>query len=169
LSTITFNGDNTTFNNGRFTVTKETIRRGSTGDAVRDAQRELEARGYSVGKAGIDGIFGSATEEAVRNYQTDRSTGHDWALTYPLVVDGIVGPQTWGRLLPDTIRRGSTGPGVTLLQAILESSGNPAWDPDGVDGVFGPKTEHAVRNYQSAHGLVVDGVVGPVTWRSLRS
>lgn len=36
-----------------------------------------------------------------------------------------------------------------------------------VDGIFGAKTNSAVRNYQASHGLVVDGIVGPRTWSSL--
>lgn len=150
-------------------MARPTIRKGSKGDAVRDAQQALEDRGYPVGKAGVDGIFGIYTYRAVLNYQYDRSAGQFWALTYPLAVDGVVGPQTWGRLLPDTVRRGSSGTGVRLLQAILTDSGYPPWDPHGVDGIFGPNTETAVRNYQSDLGLVVDGIVGPVTWRSLWS
>ena len=36
------------------------------------------------------------------------------------------------------------------------------------DGIFGPKTEEAVRRYQKTYGLTVDGVVGPKTWASLK-
>ena len=36
-----------------------------------------------------------------------------------------------------------------------------------VDGIFGPKTNQAVRDYQKKNGLQVDGIVGPKTWASL--
>lgn len=67
---------------------RPTIRRGSRGDAVRDLQERLISLGYDVGASGIDGIFGQATEAAVRAYQA--ASG--------LAVDGIVGPRTWAAL-----------------------------------------------------------------------
>lgn len=36
-----------------------------------------------------------------------------------------------------------------------------------LDGIFGPRTNAAVRTYQGSHGLVVDGIVGPQTWQAL--
>jgi peptidoglycan hydrolase-like protein with peptidoglycan-binding domain len=150
-------------------VAHPTIRRGSKGGAVKEAQRALEARGYSVGSAGVDGIYGIYTYRAVLNYQFDRSAGQFWAHAYPLEVDGIVGPRTWGRLSPETISNGSRGEGVRLAQDILKGSGVPSWDPGVVDEIFGPKTEQAVRNFQTDLDLTVDGIVGPVTWRSLWS
>ena len=55
-----------------------------------------------------------------------------------------------------TVRRGSTGPAVEVLQRFL--------GVQPVDGVFGPVTEAAVRRYQTLRGLEPDSVVGPLTW-----
>lgn len=146
-----------------------TIQRGSKGAAVEEAQRALIARGYPVGPAGVDGIFGIHTFRGVLDYQDDRSAGQFWAFTYPLDVDGIVGPQTWGRLAPDTIREGASGTGVRLAQNILKNTGNPPWDPGPVDGIFGPQTKLAVTNFQTDLNITADGVIGPVTWTALWS
>ncbi len=54
-----------------------------------------------------------------------------------------------------TLKLGSKGEAVKTLQEFLKLT---------VDGDFGPKTEKAVRDYQSKNGLTVDGVVGPKTW-----
>jgi DNA invertase Pin-like site-specific DNA recombinase/peptidoglycan hydrolase-like protein with peptidoglycan-binding domain len=53
---------------------------------------------------------------------------------------------------------------VKTLQRSLRRLG---WAPGPVDGLFGPRTEAAVRRFQAARGLATDGVAGPVTWRSL--
>lgn len=62
------------------------------------------------------------------------------------------------------IRLGDTGGAVTAAQASLASYGYTVT----VDGQFGPQTERAVRSWQRANGLVVDGIVGPVTAATLR-
>lgn len=62
-----------------------TLRKGDRGEYVTLAQTKLVARGYDVGSASIDGIFGSATEKAVKQFQTD----------WNLKIDGIIGSQTW--------------------------------------------------------------------------
>lgn len=64
-----------------------------------------------------------------------------------------------------TLKRGSTGPEVTALQQRLLDLG---FDPNGVDGTFGPGTESAVKAFQQANGLTVDGKVGPITRAALQ-
>lgn len=57
-----------------------------------------------------------------------------------------------------TLRRGVSSELVKQVQAKVGVN---------ADGKFGPKTEAAVRAFQSAHGLVPDGIVGPKTWATL--
>ena len=65
------------------------------------------------------------------------------------------------------VRLGSLGEAVTTLQAALNRwSGSSAMLF--VDGFFGLRTNSKVREYQAAHDLAPDGIVGPVTWESLR-
>lgn len=63
-----------------------------------------------------------------------------------------------------TIRRGSRGTDVELLQLALLRSGFLTSEPD---GIFGPRTESAVLSFQASNGLVRDGIVGPNTWAAL--
>ena len=70
----------------------------------------------------------------------------------PLAIDGIVGPQTWSRLLPDTIKNGDSGSGVRLLQSILKDFADPNLDPGPIDGIFGPNTEMAVQELPDISG-----------------
>lgn len=61
------------------------------------------------------------------------------------------------------LRLGSEGPRVVSLQRLLVKHNLPV----SVDGAFGRETEEAVRIYQEAQGLTVDGVVGPQTFQML--
>jgi N-acetyl-anhydromuramyl-L-alanine amidase AmpD len=61
------------------------------------------------------------------------------------------------------VSRNSRGHHVEEAQRILNLDG---YDID-QDGIFGRETEQAVRAFQRAHGLEVDGIVGPRTWRKL--
>ena len=73
-------------------------------------------------------------------------------------VEGITSDRaTW-------LRTGTSGPAVSDLQKKLAAAG---FDPGPIDGSFGPKTQAAVRAYQTAKGLGVDGIVGPETRASL--
>ena len=124
----------------------KTVEPGDRGRTVKRLQRAL---GLTP-----DGIYGKGTKRAVRRFQRRHS----------LPVDGIAGPATW-RMLRRTGRDGSGGgrsarktSAVKTLQARLGVS---------ADGVFGPGTSRAVRDFQRSRGLTPDGVVGPATWSAL--
>jgi peptidoglycan hydrolase-like protein with peptidoglycan-binding domain len=137
------------------------VRRGDEAHPVPTLQHLLRAHGQSVA---VDGIFGPATEAAVRAFQQQQH----------LTVDGIVGPLTWAAIVV-TVRRGSTGDAVRGVQEEFryrDLSGEPGGLA--VDGIFGPATEAAVRGFQEAlhtsiPSVAVDGIVGPVTWQALVS
>ena len=61
------------------------------------------------------------------------------------------------------LNRGAKGADVQRLQERLNAHGTTV----AVDGDFGPATEQAVRRFQQARGLGVDGKVGPETWAAL--
>ncbi|ENH97901.1 hypothetical protein J416_03071 [Gracilibacillus halophilus YIM-C55.5] len=83
-------------------------------------------------------------------------------------VDGIVGPVTQSKFQEATqivdnypgyyISLGSTGEVVKHIQRRVGAE---------TDGIFGPKTQQAVKAYQQKHGLKIDGIVGPKTWNHL--
>jgi peptidoglycan hydrolase-like protein with peptidoglycan-binding domain len=124
-------------------------------------QVALRAVGLSPGP--IDGITGPRTRAAVRHFQR---RAH-------LVADGIAGPRTrraLGRrgapgLGARAMRLGQRGWDVAALQFLLSSRG---FGPGGFDGGFGPNTATAVRRFQRAAGLAIDGVAGPSTLAALR-
>jgi murein DD-endopeptidase MepM/ murein hydrolase activator NlpD len=90
-----------------------------------------------------------------------------------LAADGVAGPQTRAALgkrgKPNLgarpLREGKRGWDVAALQFLLHTRG---FEPGGFDGGFGPNTEIAVRRYQGAAGLQVDGVAGPSTLNALQ-
>lgn len=61
---------------------------------------------------------------------------------------------------PPTLRRGSRGDDVKKLQETLNAMG---YDCGTADGIFGAKTETAVRSFQQANGLASDGIAGKNT------
>ena len=68
------------------------------------------------------------------------------------------------------LRRGTTGPSVVTAQVMLNrvSQSYPAIPKiPTVDGIFGSRTEAAVRKFQEIFDLTVDGIIGPATWNSL--
>jgi peptidoglycan hydrolase-like protein with peptidoglycan-binding domain len=60
-------------------------------------------------------------------------------------------------------RQGDQDHPVRTLQDLLRARGHTVT----VDGIFGPRTDAAVRDFQRQKGLTVDGIVGPNTWSAL--
>lgn len=90
----------------------------------------------------------------------------DWSLVADVPVPETPTASAQKPAAHSTLNRGSSGPEVKTLQARLLALGY-ALPRYGVDGDFGQETEKAVRAYQRARGLDVDGIVGPLTWAAL--
>lgn len=130
-------------------------RRGQTGESVALVQRALIAAGVTV-RGGADGIFGSATETALKIYQRGvrrPATG---------VLDEITA-QLLGLLPAPTMpRRGDRGDSVVSLQKGLLARGVSL--RGGADGVFGAATETAISTFQASLGLAATGRLDLVTY-----
>jgi peptidoglycan hydrolase-like protein with peptidoglycan-binding domain len=122
---------------------------GQSGGNVQAAQYLLRYHGSTIT---ADGQFGPATLAAVKAFQSAHGLG----------VDGQVGPQTWSALIVQ-VQTGSNSDAVRAAQVELNRFGYGL----SVDGDFGSGTDSAARSFQSAHGLGVDGQIGPQTWQTL--
>lgn len=140
----------------------ELIRAGDRSTGVTDVQTRLRALGFDLSDE--NGFFGSSTERAVRTFQQQRG----------LLVDGIVGPQTWTELVGASWRLGDRilylkapplrGDDVAQLQSSLNAIG---FDAGREDGIFGVNTDAAVRAFQKEYGVAEDGIFGSASHAAL--
>ncbi|MGC1195289.1 MAG: peptidoglycan-binding protein [Geitlerinemataceae cyanobacterium] len=152
-----------------------TLQIGQAGEAVRFLQQRLKTFKYPID---FNGQFGRQIDAAIKHFQAHHGG---------LLVDGIVGSQTWKALCESvhvygyffetefisttysydigmpSLRQGITGEAVECLQIRLQNSGYEI----AVDGIFGNQTEKTVIAYQKRANLVADGIVGRQTWRQL--
>lgn len=140
-------------------LTFATIQNGSTGNDVKFAQEMLYIfmPDYAYGLV-ADGIFGPNTKAVVQTFQSYNN----------LTTDGVVGPNTWQRLAP-IVMAGYAPPTywradyvVRHVQTLLVLGGR--LNNDDIDGVFGTRTENAIKAFQSVYGLLVDGKWGRQCW-----
>jgi len=139
----------------------------------------LSAYYDSIPSVDISGILDANTRSAIMEFQK----------TFNLPITGLVDEQTWNsmynavigimRTLPPnaialpallwpgiTYQIGSEGPGVYLIQQYLSyiASVLEGIPPTAPDGIYGPQTEQAVRQFQEYFGIDVTGVVDRYTW-----
>lgn len=161
-------------------VPENSLRSGDKGDDVKTLQKRLKELGYY--KSTIDGKFGRTTMNALKAFQE----------AHGLTADGVAGQETYALLfsgnalakgvtptpLPaeteapeagaagtwTTMRRNDSGDNVAQLQEALISLG---YLTGKADGNYGEKTVAAVRAFQKANGLTVDGSAGEETQKLL--
>jgi len=136
------------------------VQNGSQGHPIRTLQLLLRAHGHNLT---VDGMFGPATEAAVKAFQTSKG----------MTTDGIMSAQTWSTLIIQ-VKKGSSGDAVRGVQEEFQFRAGEPGKGLKVDGIFGPQTDSTVRGFQHALSLdvpsvVVDGIVGSVTWQALVS
>lgn len=152
------------------------LRYDDRGESVRQLQQMLKQLGYSIS---ADGVFGSGTEDAVKQFQAAQG----------LEVDGVAGSATLSRLRSMTsgstssqsssntatglfggnyekMYRGETSSRVRILQKALNDLG---YNVGKVDAVYGAGTESAVRWFQQVQGLDADGKAGEKTLMRIES
>ena len=106
----------------------------------------------------VDNIYGNEMKKAlVKGLQTELNK----QFGSKLAVDGIFGTNTYNACI--NVRKGAEGNITYLIQAMLICH---SFDID-ADGIFGPATESAVREFQKRNGLSQDGIVGKNTFNKL--
>lgn len=136
---------------------------GDRGRSVEDIQRRLLQMGYTL-SLGVDGVFGHDTAQSIRQFQED----------YSLPVTGAVDTETWSALVDSSFSFGDRmlylrfpyfhGRDVATLQRALNALG---FSCGANDGIFGPYTERAVREFQLNMDTDSDGVAGARTFAAL--
>lgn len=142
---------------------------------IAEFQKQLASLNYKVGA--IDGLWGPATTNATGDWQRRNLGGAESIIVSNLcglndfrAIHSYARNVRWVAPYPGSlIKKGSTNKdAVKDVQARLIERG---YLPGGTDdGIFGPKTEDAVKRFQYDSGLRdrdVDGVVGPITWGKL--
>jgi N-acetylmuramoyl-L-alanine amidase len=141
------------------------VRRGDRGPVVADIRSKLAVLGLLPLESGDAEVFDEQCDRAVRHFQQQRD----------LTVDGVVGEQTYlaldearwqlgDRTLYHHINHPFVGDDVVALQMRLHELG---FDAGREDGIFGPRTDTALREFQRNVGVPADGTLGPETTRAI--
>ena len=171
-------------------IPKSTVKNGSEGKDAESVQTRLQELGYYRGK--VDGKFGRASVNALKNFQSNNGLKADGVAgsgTYRILfsakavpfesptqppeiapVTPTAAPAATPTATPKqesvwkTLRPGDSGAEVRQLQENLIQLGYLSGKPD---GKYGAKTQEAVRAFQKANKLKVDGTAGPATLKAV--
>lgn len=137
------------------------VKKGMSGDDIKNIQTRLYELGYLDSKSDITGNFGDDTESGVRALQSANG----------LVSDGIIGSATiellyYGDVKANLLSFGDKSEIILDCQNKLSELGYLTTNPD---GLYGNDTLAAVKLFQSRNDLVVDGYLGPSTREVLMS
>lgn len=157
-------------------------------DMVREIQRSLGAKGYDAGAP--DGIYGASTEQALRRFQRDQklnATGQLDAQT--LAALGVTGEARAGQraatggptpsgsrsYTPTTQRQGAMAPqsssrqtaSADQVRSIQQNLADRGYDAGRADGIMGPRTQQALRDFQRDQNLQASGRADPQTMAAL--
>ena len=156
-----------------------TVRKGDQGDDVKKVQQRLKDLGYFT--ADVDGKFGAGTEKALIAFQKKNGLGQDGVCgaktrtvlfaANPIYASATVTPSPTPTLVITednvvVIQSGSRGAAVLSLQQRLSALGYYA---SRLDGVYLDDDITAVRAFQKANSLTVDGKAGYLTQKTLYS
>lgn len=134
------------------------LKRGATGAAVEQVQRNLNRFFKEADRIPVNGHFDARTEAALTTWQRNR--------LIPAASIGVVGPGTWAMLAAPafsaTLKVGSRGKAVQQLKHALNKF--PPNHLDTNNDAFDQATKRTVENWQRHRGQRVDGVVDMVTW-----
>lgn len=160
-------------------LTDAVIKSGNIGIGVNKLQAYLnmmQERGFIQTANLQDGVFGTRTEAAVKEWQ--RYAG--------LPVDGMIGYETFQSLVNKVrelnittniplasrsylLANGQQGLSVFMMQEYLNeiATVNKCLRPLPVDGIYGAQTMRAVQQFQYLYDLNIDGIIGKATWDAI--
>ena len=122
----------------------------------REAEASINERGGTTG--------GQPGDQTGREFLVRPYRNYPWDCVLRYAGEAEEEPvQTVQTELP-LLRRGVCGAAAAACQAALQVRG---FDPGGVDGELGPKTEEALRRFQKSRQLEADGICGGQTWKAL--